>query len=277
MQRQTLGGIVTLKGIGLHTGRPCSMTFRPSSQGYISFARTDIKGAQPIAAALESVISTMRGTNLANDTAEVQTVEPVLSAANAFGVTDLIVEMDGPEPPVMDGSALQYALAMQRAGFKPLGGDYPSLSLKEPVEFKDGDIFYKAEPADKTMLSFTFARRHPFAPAARQEFNFELTPENFLKEIAPARTFGFEEELAFLKQHGLAKGGSLENSVIITKQGYLNTPRFETELARHKILDMLGDFNLMRRALGKTRVSCQGGGHKSNIAFAKILLEKQGQ
>jgi UDP-3-O-[3-hydroxymyristoyl] N-acetylglucosamine deacetylase len=272
MERKTLQKEVVLKGAGLHTGARCSMALKPSAQGYISFVRADLEGSAPIKAELGSVSSTMRGTNLKNGGAEAHTVEHVLSAANAFGVTDLIVEMDGPEPPVMDGSALEYAKAMINAGFKPLGGAYPVLTLKNKIEYKEGNIFYAAEPCDKTKITFVFVRDH--ALVSRQEYTFELTPDNFLNLIAPARTFGFEEEIAFLRANGLAKGGTADNCVIIQKDRFSTALRFTDEMARHKILDLLGDFKLMNAALGPVSIYCTGGGHKHNVEFAKILLKE---
>jgi UDP-3-O-[3-hydroxymyristoyl] N-acetylglucosamine deacetylase len=271
MHRKTLQKETILKGIGLHTGMPCSMTLKPSEQGYISFIRTDIAGSGEIKAELASVSSTMRGTNLSNGKAEVHTVEHLLSVANALGITDLIVEMNGPEPPVMDGSALEYAKAIQRAGLKELEGNYPVLKITKKTEHKEAGISYIAEPAEKTEFVFVFLRDHPLVP--RQEYAFEITPENFLKEIAPARTFGFEEEIAFLRKNGLAKGGNIDNCVIITKTGFTTKLRFENEMVRHKILDMLGDFKLINKAITQTRITCIGGGHKSNIEFGKVLAQ----
>ena len=272
MNRKTLAQSAVLKGIGIHTGAPCSMAFKPSSQGYISFVRTDLKGSEPIKAELASVSTTMRGTNLKNGAAEVHTVEHVLSAANALGITDLIIEMDGPEPPVMDGSALEYANAMLNAGFEDLGGNYPVLKLNKKIEYKEGNISYAAEPADKPQITFVFVRDH--ALVARQEFTFEVNRDNFLKLIAPARTFGFEEEIAFLRAHGLAKGGSVDNCVIIQKDKFSVPLRFADEMVRHKILDMLGDLWLMNKALGPVHITCTGGGHKHNVEFGKILLKE---
>jgi len=274
MERKTLQNTAKLTGVGLHTGMPCSMVFKPSEQGYISFIRADLAGSAPVKAGLASVSSTMRGTNLSNGAAEVHTVEHVLSAASAFGITDLILEMDGPEPPVMDGSAAFYAKAMQDAGFKKLPGTYPVLDIKKKVEYAQGNITYSAVPADKTLLTFVYLR--PGSIVTRQEYTFELTAENFLKEIAPARTFGFEEEIAFLRAHGLAKGGTKDNCVIISKEGFSTPLRFDNELVRHKILDMVGDFKLMGKALGRLHITCVGGGHKSNVEFGKILLENEG-
>ena len=272
MHRKTLVNETVLKGIGLHTGAPCSMMFKPSEQGYISFIRTDIQGAEPIKAELASVSSTMRGTNLKNGAAEVHTAEHVLSAANALGITDLIIEMDGPEPPVMDGSALEYANAMLKDGIKEIAGEYHAMRLSKKIEYKESNISYVAEPSDKTKLTFIFVRAH--ALVSRQEFTFEVSQNNFLKLIAPARTFGFEEEIAFLRANGLAKGGTIDNCVIIQKDKFSTPLRFADEMARHKILDMLGDFKLMNAALGNAHITCVGGGHKSNIEFGKILLKE---
>ncbi|MDR0646406.1 MAG: UDP-3-O-acyl-N-acetylglucosamine deacetylase [Elusimicrobiota bacterium] len=272
MRRKTLRQTTVLKGIGLHTGMPCSMILKPSEQGYISFIRADIAGSGTIKAELNSVSSVMRGTNLSNAKAEVHTVEHILSALNAFGITDLIIEMDGPEPPVMDGSALEYANAIIKAGFKQIDDDYPILKVTKNIDYKEGDIVYKAEPSDKTKLTFIFLRDHPLV--SRQEYTFEVKPDNFLKEIAPARTFGFEEEIEFLRKNGLAKGGTVNNCVVITKTGFTTRPRFENEMARHKILDMLGDFKLINKALTNIHITCSCGGHKSNIEFGKILLKE---
>ena len=273
MNRKTLAQSTVLKGIGLHTGEPCSMVFKPSAQGYISFVRTDIEGAKPIRAELDSVSSTNRGTNLKNNTAQVHTVEHVLSAAAALGVTDLIVEMDGPEPPVMDGSALEYANAMLKAGFERLECLYPELKLSKKVEYQEGNISYSAFPSDKAKITFIFTRDgHPMVH--RQEYTFEINQSNFLRLIAPARTFGFEEEITFLRANGLAKGGSTENCIIIQKDKYSAPLRFHDEPVRHKILDMLGDLQLMNMSPGHIHIVCTGGGHKHNIEFAKILLKE---
>ena len=273
MYRKTLAQNAALKGIGLHTGAPCSMVFKPSAQGFISFVRTDIKDSKPIKAELASVSSTNRGTNLKNSTAEVHTVEHVLSAAAALGITDLIVEMDGPEPPIMDGSALEYANAMLKAGFERLEGQYPELKLNKKVEYQEGNITYIAFPSDKAKITFIFTR-DGHAMVSRQEYTFEINQNNFLRLIAPARTFGFEEEIAYLHANGLAKGGSADNCVIIQKDKYNVPLRFHDEPVRHKILDMLGDLQLMNMSLGHVHIVCAGGGHKHNIEFAKILIKE---
>ena len=268
--RKKLQKSVSVSGVGLHTGVPSTMTFNPAENG-ISFLRTDIPGAEPIAALAANVSSTLRGTNLKNATAEVWTVEHVLSALNALGITDVLVEMDGPEPPIMDGSSLLFAKAVQEAGIKELENNRPTLKINRKITYSSGNISYSAEPADQLTLSFEYIHNHPLV--GRQTYTLELTPENYLNQIAPARTFGFEEELEFLKKHGLAKGGSLENAVVVGKDKFLNELRFPDELVRHKILDLVGDLSLTAQNLPPLKIVCSCGGHKHNVIFAKLLLE----
>ncbi|MDR0953231.1 MAG: UDP-3-O-acyl-N-acetylglucosamine deacetylase [Elusimicrobiota bacterium] len=272
MNRKTINKEITLEGIGLHTGAKSAITFKPTEQGYISFLRTDIKGAEPIKAALENVSSTLRGTNLSNAKAEVHTVEHVLSAAAALNITDLIIEMDGPEPPIMDGSSCQYAKALLEAELKEISAPASILNLTKKIEYKEGDITYTAEPDTKLSFTFIFLRNHPLV--SRQEYTLDMSPKCYLKEVAPARTFGFEEEIAFLRANGLAKGGNIDNCVVILKDGYSVPVRFGNEMVRHKILDMVGDLKLTGKILGPMHITCSGGGHKTNVEFAKLLLKE---
>jgi len=267
--RKTISTATCVQGIGLHTGLPSAMTFKPAQNG-ITFLRTDIPGAQPIPALAQYVGSTLRGTNLKNQTAEVCTVEHALSALHALGITDVAVEMNGPEPPVTDGASDVYVEALQKAGLQELPTEQPLLNLTRKITYTSGPIAYSAEPADKLTFTFLFLHKHPLV--ARQEYTLEFTPENYIREIARARTFGFEEELAFLKAHGLAKGGNLENAVIVGKDKFLNELRFPDELVRHKLLDLIGDLSLTGYKLPPLKITCTCGGHKHNVIFAKILV-----
>ncbi len=272
MKRKTIKNIQTLKGVGIHTGEVCSITFKPSEQGYISFIRTDLK-AEPIIALAKNVSSTLRGTNISNEQAEVHTIEHVLSAANGLGITDLIIEMDGPEPPIMDGSSLPYAKAMLEGQLKEIDQTAEVLHLEKEISFQEGDIIYIAQPCQDFKITFVYERKgHPLV--SHQEYTFTLTPESYLKEIALARTFGFEEEIAYLQANGLAKGGSLENCVVIKKDGFSVPLRFDNEMVRHKILDLLGDLKLTGKVLGPMHITCKLGGHKTNVAFARKITEE---
>ncbi len=272
--RKTICQSVRVSGVGLHTGAPSTMTFQPACDG-IHFVRVDLPGTQPIAADLAHVGSTLRGTNLVQGKAEVWTVEHVLSALHALGITDIRVEMDGPEPPVMDGSSLVYVQYLQQAGLKELDTPQPVLILKQPVTYSYGAIRYSAEPANALSVTFVYEHKHPLV--GRQEYTLPFSTENYIAQIAPARTFGFEEELAFLKAHGLAKGGSLENAVVVGKDKFLNELRFENELVRHKILDLVGDFCLIGKQLPPLKIMCHMGGHKHNVLFGRLLLANSGE
>lgn len=267
--RKTIANPTQVKGIGLHTGLPSAMTFKPAQNG-ITFLRTDIPGAKPIPARANFVSSTLRGTNLKNETAEVCTVEHALSALHALGITDVAVEMDGPEPPVTDGASDVYVDALEKAGIKELESEQPLLNITRKITYTSGNIAYSAEPADKLTFTFLFLHKHPLV--SRQEYTLEFTPENYKREIARARTFGFEEELAFLKAHGLAKGGNLENAVIVGKDKFINELRYPDELVRHKLLDLIGDLSLTGYKLPPLKITCTCGGHKHNVIFAKILV-----
>ena len=267
--RKTLKQSAVVSGPGLHTGVPATMTFKPAQNG-ITFLRTDLPNSKPIAANVYNVGSTLRGTNLKNDSAEVWTIEHVMSALHALGITDIAVEMDGPEPPVTDGASDVYVDALLKAGLQELDTPQSMLTIKHPITYSCGNISYSATPADK--LTFTFVYRHKHPLLAHSEYTLEFTQENYIREIARARTFGFEEELEFLKAHGLAKGGNLENAVIIGKDKFINERRFPDEPVRHKLLDLIGDISLTGQKLPPLAIRCECGGHKHNVIFAQLLL-----
>ena len=158
--RKTLASATTIKGIGLHTGQPVTMTFKPAENG-ITFLRTDLPDAKPIVADVYHVGSTLRGTNLKNETAEVCTVEHALSALHALGITDVAVEMDGPEPPVTDGASDEYVDAFLTVGLRELSTEQPVLNITRKITYSSGNIEYSAEPADKLTFTFVYEHKHP--------------------------------------------------------------------------------------------------------------------
>ncbi len=267
--RKTLKQAAVVSGPGLHTGVVTTMTFKPAQNG-ITFVRVDLPNATPILAHVDNVGSTLRGTNLKNQTAEVWTIEHAMSALHALGITDVCVEMDGPEPPVTDGASDVYVEALLKAGLQEIPAEQRPLILKQKITYSCGNIFYSAQPADK--LTFTFVYRHKHPLVSHLEYTLEFTQENYISQIARARTFGFEEELEFLKAHGLAKGGNLENAVIIGKDKFINERRFPDEPVRHKLLDLIGDISLTGRKLPPLAIRCECGGHKHNVIFARLLL-----
>ncbi len=223
-----------------------------------------------IPARYEFVSQTSRRTVLEKDGVRIETVEHLLSAMYGLGITDALVEVEGEEIPAMDGSSLPFAEAFYENLVKQEGEIQPyRLMLPEKVE-KDGRRV-EAFPSDELTVSTAIRYQHPFIPS--QFLELTITPETYLREIAPARTYAFEEEVEELRKRGLAAGGSLENALVISKNGYMNEPRFPDEPVRHKILDLLGDLALLGRPF-VGRIMALAPGHEIHVEFVRKLAEE---
>lgn len=275
--RRTITNKTALAGAGLHKGKPSVLTFIPAAGPTgIRFLKADLTG--PISASLRNIATTARGTNLSDGSRMVYTVEHVLSACAGLGIDDLDIALDGEEPPAADGSALPFARALKSAGFtdKPAQEPRELLKIGRPVEYVAGTVFYRARASERPYFKITFANDHPLIGV--QTFEVFLTPDSYLHEIAPARTFGFKSEIAGLKAAGLALGGSLENCIVLDEKTLLNPPdslRFRNEFVRHKLLDLIGDLALIGLKLDKTSVEAVYTGHKTNAIFANMLADQQ--
>ncbi len=272
-KHRTLEQPVTLAGIGVHSGESSSLTFQPDPQGPgIRFRRVDLKGSPEIPADLDHVAGTELGTTLAASSGEsVRTVEHVMAALSATGITRTIVDLDGPEPPILDGSFQEYVDALERAGTVELDDNLPALRLSTPVTIDDGtgSARYVATPSETFQVSATIEFDHP--AIGRQYGSFPLDDGEFASEIAPARTFGFESEAETLRARGLACGASLENTVVLNDTGILNDGlRFPDEFLRHKVGDIVGDLALLGARLD-THVIAERPSHQGNIALARVL------
>lgn len=270
----TIAREISLEGVGLHTGNPSRLTFRPAPPNTgIRFFRVDLPGAPMIPARLGFVVTTVRGTNLGLHEAKVHTVEHVLSAATGAGVDNLDILVSANEPPAMDGSALPFYRALLEAGLRPYP-DFPKrhLGIPDEVVYEDGGTRYRATPCDALELHVTLIHEHPLVP--RLELRARVDREGYAAEIAPARTFCFDHEVAYLKSQGLAQGGSLDNAVVIGKDRFHTNKeglRFPDEFVRHKALDLIGDLALVGRPLLRLRIEAVRCGHAHNIAFARKL------
>lgn len=273
MLRKTIKTRATLEGTGLHKGTPSRVTFLPAPGP--TGLRFLIPGAAPVPARLELVTGTARGTNISAGGKTLYTVEHLLSAAAGLGLDDLDIEISGTEPPAMDGSALPFAQALMTAGIGGKQGQNRSHSrLGAMAEFAKGDTSYRASPGPAG-ITFKLVYDYPHRLVGRQALELLLTPETYLKEIAPARTFGFEHEIEALKAAGLALGGSLENAIVITEDRILAKDglRFPDEFARHKLLDLIGDLALAGLCLEGLTIEAHRPGHAGNVNFAKLLIE----
>ena len=271
----TISQEISLQGIGLHTGNPSKLTFRPAPPNAgIRFFRTDLPGTPMIPARLAYVVTTVRGTNLGLGEAKVHTVEHVLSAATGAGVDNLDILVTANEPPAMDGSALPFFKALLQAGLK-YHSDFPKRVLRISDEIRYADdkgTSYRAVPSDRFEIHATLLHEHPLVPKLEFEMTVDMT--SYAAEVAPARTFCFEHEVAYLKSQGLAQGGSLENAVVIGKDRYHTNAeglRFKDEFVRHKVLDLIGDLTLLGRPLMNMRIEAVRCGHAHNVEFAKRI------
>jgi len=297
--QRTIAKEVSISGIGLHTGTSCNMTFKPAPDNYgIKFIRTDIGGRPEIPANVDFVVDISRGTTLGLGEAKVYTVEHVLSAVYGLQIDNLIIELDGIEPPIGDGSAMPYVEKLLDAGFVNQETPKDYLVIDQTVEYHDeiNKIDIVALPLDSYRISIMVDYENP-ALGSQHTGLFDLEKE-YVSEFAPARTFCFLSEVEMLADQGLIKGGNIDNALVIVDHeindeglarlkeklnldhgltvinGYLdnNKLRFRNEPVRHKLLDMIGDLALVGVPI-KAQILAARPGHKSNVEFAKKIRQ----
>ncbi|RYG74337.1 UDP-3-O-[3-hydroxymyristoyl] N-acetylglucosamine deacetylase [bacterium] len=242
-QYQTLASPFEIRGIGLHSGQEVRLTVHPDPRPGWHFVRLDLPGAPEIEACLENVAKTQHATVLQSGEATVSTTEHLLAALWALGVTHARIELDGPEVPIVDGSALPFVTAIQAAGLQIVAGDRPRWTLNAPVWWEGGGASVLGLPHDVFRLSVAVNFDHLHAGA--QSTDVIVNGADFARELAAARTFTLDHWLEPLRAAGLIKGGSLDNAVVVSESGLSSAPRFENEMARHKALDVVGDLALL--------------------------------
>ena len=268
--RHTIAREVSTSGIALHAGVPVTMTLSPAPAGHgVVFRRSDL--GVDIPARYDLVGETRLGTVIEKDGAAIKVVEHLMAAVAGAGVDDLLVTLDGPEPPILDGDALSYLALIEQAGLKDQAQPRQAIKLLRTVTVEKGGAKASLSPADASLYDFEIE----FSDEAigRQRFSFALTPEGFRRDIAPARTFGFMAELEGLRQMNLAKGASLDNTLAIGADGVVNRDRmrFADEFVRHKILDAIGDMALAGAPL-LARFQGVKSGHGLNNALLRALF-----
>ena len=296
MNQCTIKEATTVQGIGLHTGKVVTLTLRPAPENHgFKFQRIDLEGSPIVVADANKVVATNRGTVIQDGEAQISTVEHILSALVGLDIDNVLLEIDGGEVPIMDGSAAIFVEKITKVGILEQNALREYFTITDTISFKDAKTGaeYVAMPADEycltTLIDFN-------SPVLGQQFAaLDSTPQ-YQTEIAPARTFAFLHELEFMLNQGLIKGGDLDNAIVIVDrmmteedlailaqklnkpqvkiehEGILNTTnlRFENEPARHKLLDVMGDLALMGKFI-KGKIIATKPGHTSNVAFAKIL------
>jgi UDP-3-O-[3-hydroxymyristoyl] N-acetylglucosamine deacetylase len=262
---------VECEGIGLHSGAPVKMRLLPAQAGSgIVFRRVDLEGFA-VEAVSRNVARVSYATSLMKKGVLISTTEHLLSAFIGTGIDNAIVELDNLELPILDGSALPFIGMIQKAGIRSQRRQRVYMRIRRQLELREGDKFIAVYPADAYSVSYTIDFSHPMV--GREVFQVELSDGEYVREIAPARTFGFLHEADAMRNQGLIRGASTENAVVLTRDGLLNGPlRFRDEFVRHKVLDLIGDLAL----LGKQILGCvvaDRAGHAMHTALVSRLLK----
>ncbi len=272
-KQRTLKSPSSFSGIGIHTGKEVGLRFCPAKEGTgIVFKRIDLPSQPIIPATVEYVQDTSRSTTIGIKDVRIHTVEHVLSAIKAFNIDNLCIEISSIEPPVGNGSSDVFVEMIEKVGVREQEHSLPIVKIQQPVYWSEGEIHLVALPYDGYRISYTLS--YPGSSFLRGQFHSVLVnEENFKKEIAPCRTFSLYKEISALMDRGLIKGGSLDNAVVIKDDLILSKGGlfFPDEMARHKILDLIGDLSLIGFDFHAHIIAIRSG-HASNFAFARRLL-----
>lgn len=269
--QKTLAQPLTFTGIGLHRGRPATMTVFPAAANTgIRFVREDQPHGTHVPALYTSVLDTSRATTLGEGSTVFSTVEHLLAALRGVGVDNALIQVEGPEIPIMDGSAAPFTELLLDAGLRPLPEPRAYMVVQRSVEYREGDQWMRVIPG-QPRITYTIDFPHPLI--RRQRYSIALSTPAFRREIAPARTFGFLKEVEHLQAQGLALGGSLDNALVLSDSEVLNPGglRFPEEFVRHKILDAMGDLALLGLPL-LGRVEVSRGSHAFHLKFIRHLI-----
>lgn len=268
--QSTLAQPATCSGVGLHSGNAVTMTLNPAPPNHgIKFMRLDLPAKPLIPALFSRVVDTSLATVVGYDNAIVSTIEHLMATFAGFGIDNILVELTNYEIPVMDGSAKCFAEMVTKAGIMSQEVPRQAFFLREPIEIKDGERFVGVYPDNTYRISCSIDFPHPLIGA--QNMELEVVGNEFMEKVARARTFGFVRDLETMRVFGLAKGGSLENAVVVDNACVVNEEglRYADEFVRHKLLDCVGDFSLLGMPiLGHIKT------HKSGHQFNHAFLEK---
>lgn len=278
IKQRTLKQIVSATGVGLHTGRKVTLTMRPAAANTgIIYRRTDLNPPVDFPADANSVRDTMLCTCLVNEqNVRISTVEHINAALAGLGIDNLIIEVDAPEIPIMDGSASPFVWLLLDAGIQELSVAKKFVSITKPVKVEDGDKWAELTPYNGFSLDFTIDFNHPAIDASSQRYKLNFSAEAFINQISRARTFGFMRDIEYLQSKGLCLGGSMDCAIVVDDYRVLNEEglRYADEFVRHKMLDAIGDlFMNGHNIIGA--FTAYKSGHALNNKLLRAVLADQ--
>jgi UDP-3-O-[3-hydroxymyristoyl] N-acetylglucosamine deacetylase len=278
LKQRTIKQIVKTIGVGLHSGTKVELTLRPAAVDTgIVFRRVDLTPIIDFPASAIGVGDTRMASTLEKDGAKVSTVEHLMSACAGLGIDNLYVDLTAEEIPIMDGSASSFVYLLQQAGLQEQGAAKKFIRIKQPVEIREGqgaqEKWARLEPFNGFKLKFFIEFNHPAVDGTGQTAEVDFGIESYVKEVSRARTFGFMQDVETLRGMGLARGGSLENAIVMDEYRILNADglRYDNEFVRHKILDAIGDLYLIGHPL-LASYSAHKSGHTLNNQLLRALL-----
>jgi len=277
IKQRTLKNVIRATGVGLHTGEKVYLTLRPAAVDTgIVFLRVDLDPVVEVAASPENVGDTRLSTTLERGDTKISTVEHLMSAFAGLGIDNAYVELSAPEVPIMDGSAGPFVFLLQSAGIAEQSKPKQFMRIKKPLLLEEGDKWVKFEPFDGFKVSFAIDFDHPVLQNSEQRASVDFSTTSFVKEVSRARTFGFMEDLETLRDAGLARGGSLDNAIVLDSFHILNEDglRYDDEFVKHKVLDAIGDLYLLGHPLIGA-FSAHKSGHELNNRLLRKLVEDQ--
>jgi len=272
MRQHTIRKAVSIEGVGLHSGKVARVTVSPSpaDSGIVFKVRST---GERIAARPENVVNSHYATTLGVNGTRIQTVEHFMAAAVGLGIDNIEIEVDGPEIPALDGSAKPFVALLAFAGRVQQSARQRPLAIPCPLRVGSNGRWIHIVPAETLRITYTLDNNHP--AIGTQVLSWSPSERSFVEEFAPARTYGFLKDLGLMRKNGLARGGSLDNAIVLGNSGPLNGLRFSDEFVRHKILDLLGDLALLGRPIG-AHVIARNGGHALNLELVQALQRAVG-
>ena len=278
IKQRTIQKSVQTSGVGLHNGEKVTMTLKPAEadQGIV-FRRVDQKKRNEIKVSPDAVKDTKMCSAIGQDTSRVATVEHLMSALSATGVDNIIIELNGPEVPIMDGSSIPFIYLLQTAKLKELDAAKKFVLINDVIEVKDKDKWARFEPYDGFKIDFTIDFPHPVFDSSTNKVALDFYDESYITEISRARTFGFMQEVEYLRSNGLARGGSLDNAIVLDEYKIINTDglRYNDEFVRHKILDAVGDLYMLGYSIIGNFKAYKSGHELNNKLLLALLSNKK--